>query len=150
MGSVVQLKRRPPRLPTVRRPAADLETRESTRSLLILMGGFFFTAVVMCMAVVIAAASTWTDVAVISAFVIVFALLKIVLANALFWAMIRYDEGNEAAGAIAKTGAIFRQPLVDSPRAAANGGLRRTAAGNAAGARLSLLRGKPAPLRPTR
>jgi hypothetical protein len=113
------------------------------------MGGFFFSAVVMCMAVVITAASTWTDVAVISLFVIVFALLKIVLANALFWAMIRYDESNEAAGAVAKTGAIFRRPLTDSSRAAANDGLRRTATGNAS-ARVSLMRGKPAPSRPKR
>jgi len=152
MGSVVQLKRKPPPLPTARRPSEELEQRESTRSLLILMGGFFFTAVVMCMAVVIAASSTWTDVAVLSLFVIVFALLKIVLANALFWTMIRYDSDHEAVAAIARTGAVFRRPAMNLPRAitAANGGIHRSGRGTAAGQRFSLLRGKPAPLRPTR
>jgi hypothetical protein len=45
----------------------------------------------MCAAVVAMVSSTWTDVIVMSAFVLVFALLKIVLANALIYTMLRYD-----------------------------------------------------------
>ena len=92
MGSIMKFER--PR-PLIRRPrakvAVEAETREARRSLFILIGSFFVTAVVMCAAVVVMASSTWTDVMVMSAFVLVFALLKIVLANALIYTMLRYD-----------------------------------------------------------
>jgi protein-S-isoprenylcysteine O-methyltransferase Ste14 len=92
MGSIVRFSR--PR-PLIRHPRAKIaveqETREARHSLFILIGSFFITAVVMCAAVVVMVSSTWTDVVVMSAFVLVFALLKILLANALIYAMLRYD-----------------------------------------------------------
>jgi hypothetical protein len=74
------------------RTSVEQEAREARRSLLILIGSFFVTATVMCGVVVAVASSTWTDVVIMSAFVLVFALLKIALANALIYTMLRYDE----------------------------------------------------------
>ncbi len=92
MGSIVKYAR--PR-PLIRQPrakiAAEQETREARRSLFILIGSFFVTALVMCAVVVAMVSSTWTDVIIMSAFVLVFALLKIALANALIYTMLRYD-----------------------------------------------------------
>ncbi len=92
MGSIVKYAR--PR-PLIRQPQAKIaveqETREARRSLFILIGSFFVTATVMCAVVVAMVSSTWTDVIIMSAFVLVFALLKIVLANALIYTMLRYD-----------------------------------------------------------
>ena len=73
------------------RTALEHETREASRSLLILTSAFLVTATVMCGAVVAAVSSTWSDVIIMSAFVLVFALLKIALANALVYTMLRYD-----------------------------------------------------------
>jgi len=72
------------------------------------VGVFSATAIAMSVAVVAAASSTWTDVALISVFILVFALVKIALANALFYAMIRFDKEHEAAEK-AKSGAVFRR-----------------------------------------
>jgi hypothetical protein len=92
MGSIVKFTR--PR-PVIRHPrpkiTVERESREARRSLFILIGSFFVTATVMCGAVVALVSSTWTDVIIMSAFVLVFALLKILLANALIYAMLRYD-----------------------------------------------------------
>jgi uncharacterized protein (DUF983 family) len=92
MGSIIRFAR--PR-PVIRQPRAkvapDQESDEARRSLIILIGAFFVTAVVMCAAVVAMVSSTWTDVLMMSAFVLVFALLKIALANALIYTMLRYD-----------------------------------------------------------
>jgi hypothetical protein len=92
MGSILRFER--PR-PVIRQPRAKVATeRESTeahRSFLVLIGSFFITALVMCVAVVAVVSSTWTDVLIMSAFVLVFALLKIALANALIYTMLRYD-----------------------------------------------------------
>jgi len=92
MASIVKFAR--PR-PVIRHPgpkvALEHESREARRSLFILIGSFFITATVMCAAVVAMVSSTWTDVLIMSAFVLVFALLKIGLANALIYAMLRYD-----------------------------------------------------------
>jgi hypothetical protein len=104
MGSIVKYAR--PR-PLIRHPrakvAADQEMREARRSLHILIGSFFVTALVMCAVVVAMVSNTWTDVIIMSAFVLVFALLKIVLANALIYTMLRYDAAtiNDANPAVA-------------------------------------------------
>jgi protein-S-isoprenylcysteine O-methyltransferase Ste14 len=93
MGSIVRFER--PR-PVIRHRRAKIaeehESREARHSLFILIGAFFVTATVMCVVVVAMVSSTWTDVLLMSAFVLVFALLKIVLANALIYTMLRYDE----------------------------------------------------------
>jgi uncharacterized membrane protein len=117
MGSIVRLAR--PR-PVIRHPrskvAVEQESREAQRSLFILIGSFFVTALVMCASVVAMVSSTWTDVIIMSAFVLVFALLKIVLANALIFAMLRYDATNAdppvGSRAIARYRrfALIRQP----------------------------------------
>ena len=92
MGTIIRYAR--PR-PLIRHPqaksAVQRETREAHRSLFILIGSFFVTAMVMCAAVVVMVSNTWTDVIIMSAFVLVFALLKIMLANALIYTMLRYD-----------------------------------------------------------
>ena len=92
MGSIIKFAR--PR-PVLRQPPAkaaiERESRETRRSLFILISSFFVTATVMCAVVVATVSSTWTDVIIMSVFVLVFALLKIVLANALIYAMLRYD-----------------------------------------------------------
>jgi predicted membrane protein len=92
MGSLVEFAR--PR-PVIRRPRAKVavehESPEARRSLFVLIGAFFVTATIMCAAVVAMVSNTWTDVLIMSAFVLVFALLKIVLANALIYVMLRYD-----------------------------------------------------------
>ena len=92
MGTVIRYAR--PR-PLIRHPqaksAVQRETREARRSLFILIGSFFVTAMVMCAVVVVMVSNTWTDVIIMSAFVLVFALLKILLANALIYTMLRYD-----------------------------------------------------------
>jgi hypothetical protein len=115
MGSIVKFAR--PR-PVVRQPLAknvvEQESREARRSLFILIGSFFVTATVMCAAVVALVSSTWTDVLIMSAFVLVFALLKIVLANALIYTMLRYDAAT--ADVPARAGPIGRHPRIASIR----------------------------------
>ena len=92
MGSISRFARS---RPVIRQPQAKIaverESREARRSLFILIGSFFVTATIMCAAVVAMVSNTWTDVLIMSAFVLVFALLKIVLANALIYTMLRYD-----------------------------------------------------------
>ncbi|MBV8772661.1 MAG: hypothetical protein JO166_10095 [Deltaproteobacteria bacterium] len=105
MGSIIRFARpRPVIHPPRAKIDAERESREVRRSLLILISSFFITAIVMCAAVVAMVASTWTDVLLMSAFVLVFALLKIVLADALIYAMLRYDAAT--ANATAEAGAI--------------------------------------------
>ena len=92
MGSIVKLKHPHPLLRHARTKAsAEPELLEARRSLFILTSSFFIAATVMCAAVVTIVSSTWTDVIIMSAFVLIFALLKIVLANALIYTMLRYD-----------------------------------------------------------
>src|SRR5581483_4330450 len=83
--------------------AVDQEMREARRSLHILIGSFFVTALVMCAVVVAMVSNTWTDVIIMSAFVLVFALLKIVLTNALIYTILHYDAAtiNDANPAVA-------------------------------------------------
>jgi hypothetical protein len=90
MGSIIRYARPHPRRPPVK-ISAEQETLEARRSLFILTSSFLVVATVMCAAVVVMVARTWTGIIIMSAFVLVFALLKIVLANALIFAMLRYD-----------------------------------------------------------
>jgi hypothetical protein len=127
MASIIKFAR--PR-PVIRQPrakiAAEQESREARRSLFILIGSFFITATVMCAVVVAIVCSTWTDVLMMSAFVLVFALLKIGLANALIYTMLRYDaatpEVPARAGGIGRHqqfGPIRQPPPVNERRAMA-------------------------------
>jgi protein-S-isoprenylcysteine O-methyltransferase Ste14 len=92
MGSIIRFARPRPVIRHARaKVSVERESREARRSLFILVGSFFVTATVMCAVVVAMVSTTWTDVVIMSAFVLVFALLKIVLANALIYTMLRYD-----------------------------------------------------------
>jgi len=96
MGSIVKFARPGPVIRQLRpKIAVQPESLDARRSLPILIGAFFVAATVMCVTVVAMVSSTWTDVLVMSAFVLVFALLKIVLANALIYTMLRYDATTE-------------------------------------------------------
>jgi hypothetical protein len=110
MGSIVKYAR--PR-PLIRQPRAKIaieqETREARRSLFILTSSFFVTALVMCAVVVAMVSNTWTDVIIMSAFVLVFALLKIMLANALIYTMLRYDAATADAASPADTVRSYRR-----------------------------------------
>ena len=110
MGSIIRFAR--PR-PVIRQPRAKVaderESAEARRSLMILIGSFFITAIVMCAAVVAMVSTTWTDVLIMSAFVLVFALLKIVLADALIYAMLRYDATSATAAADARAIRTYRK-----------------------------------------
>lgn len=119
MGSVLQLHRRSSIRRNWRKAPVNAEKRESANSILILVGTFGATAIAMSLVVVAIASNTWTDVVVMSAFVFVVALAKIVMANALFYMMIRSDAAAEAKiAAKAKTGAVFRRPVPTPPRPA--------------------------------
>jgi hypothetical protein len=149
MGSIVQLNHRPARR-NWQQPAPNAEAKEAASSLWILIGTFAVTAIVMSGVVVAVASNTWTDVMVMSAFVIVFALSKIALANAVFYAMLRSDAAVEASAmaAKAKTGVVFRRQQRTYPRAAVKQAAQSKAATR--GGRLTLLARKPPPRSPTR
>jgi hypothetical protein len=118
MASIIRFARPRP-LVRVPKKAVEREAAEARRAFFILIGSFFVTALVMCAVVVAMVSSTWTDVIVMSAFVLVFALLKIVLANALVFTMLRYDAADTTALAEAGTAAMYRpirQPLIPKPR----------------------------------
>jgi len=149
MGSVVRLGRRPAR-GNWQKPAPDAETQEAARSLTILVGAFGATAVAMSIVVVAVASNTWRDVVVMSAFVIVFALTKIILADALFYVMIRSDAAAEASAAAAKgaSGAVFRRPRQIYPMTRLKSGAARSKTGLGGRAKLALIAKKPPPRRP--
>jgi hypothetical protein len=69
----------------------ESESREAARSMRVLLWTFALTAIAMCITVVACFASSWTQVMWISAFLLVFTLCKIGLANALFYVMVHYD-----------------------------------------------------------
>jgi hypothetical protein len=146
MGSIVQLKRRgfvrrPPKAP------ASVESRQAANSLLILVSAFGATAIVMSIAVVVVASSTWTDVLVMSAFVFVFALAKIVLADVLFYLMMRSDADVEAAiAAKATAGAVFRRPVRIPPSPGLKPrGTRRHIVRNVGSAKIASISSRPRP-----
>ncbi|HLW71873.1 MAG TPA: hypothetical protein VKS22_14760 [Candidatus Binataceae bacterium] len=66
--------------------------REEAASIKILLWTFALAALAMCVTVVVTLARSWDELLWISAFVLVFAILKIALANALFYVMINYDK----------------------------------------------------------
>jgi protein-S-isoprenylcysteine O-methyltransferase Ste14 len=131
MGSIVTFARPRPLIRLPKKVEDERESREARQALFILTGAFFATALVMCVVVVVMVSTTWTDVLVMSAFVLVFALLKIVLANALMFAMLRADSNHRPAPVLARTTEWRRLPLTwrhpipkSGPRKARTGALR--------------------------
>jgi hypothetical protein len=115
MGSVVQLTRRRPVASKPKEKSAR-EAEESRRSLIVLVGTFTFAAVAMSVAVVVAASNSWAEALPMIVCVVVFALLKVFLADAAFFGMLRADqvsEEKEAARRKAESapGPILRRPV---------------------------------------
>jgi hypothetical protein len=116
MGSVIQLSRHRPAVsaspPT---PAPRNHEDESWRSLVILVVVFTLTAIAMSVSVVVAGSNSWAEAVPLIVFVVVFALTKVFLANALFYVMIRSDARSEAVAAAAASkskaaGLVIRRP----------------------------------------
>jgi hypothetical protein len=114
MGSVVQLaRRRPPASKPKRKSAREAE--ESRRSLVVLVGTFTFTAVAMSAAVVVAGSNSWADAVPMIVCVVIFALLKVVLADAAFFGILKADQVSEKKEAARQQlaiapGSILRRP----------------------------------------
>jgi hypothetical protein len=88
---------------------------ESWKSLLVLVVVFTITAIAMSVSVVLAGSNTWAEAVPLIVFVVVFALTKIFLANALFYVMIRSDAHSEAVAAAAQSkadGLVLRRPRI--------------------------------------
>jgi hypothetical protein len=92
MGSIVQFSRRPPMIRESPEKSEADTARDERASLRVLLWTFALSALAMCVTVVVTLARSWTEFLWISAFVLVFALLKIALANALFYVMINFDK----------------------------------------------------------
>lgn len=115
MGSLIELERRRSTdsvsLPAARRNSDD----DSWKSVLILVVVFTATAIAMSASVVVAGSNSWAEAMPLIVFVVVFALTKVFLANALFYVMIRSDVRTEAIAAAAAskakaTGLVIRRP----------------------------------------
>jgi hypothetical protein len=87
---------------------------DAMRSLIVPVVVFSATAVAMSVAVVVAGSDSWADATPLIVFVSVFALTKVILANALFYVMLRSDAHSEAVAAAAlkekAAGTIIRRP----------------------------------------
>jgi len=123
---------------------------ESWKSLLVLVVVFTFTAIAMSVSVVLAGSNTWAEAVPLIVFVVVFALTKIFLANALFYVMIRSDAHSEAVAAAAAAqskadGLVLRRaripPGFNGPKIA---GARPRKGASASNVRLAVLTRKPA------
>jgi len=116
MGSVIQLGRhRPAASPPGPVAAPRNHEDESRKSLLILVVVFTATAIAMSISVVIAGSNSWAEATPLIVFVVVFALTKVFLANALFYLMLRSDAHSEAVAAAASeakaaAGLVIRRP----------------------------------------
>jgi hypothetical protein len=90
---------------------------ESWKSLLVLVVVFTATAIAMSVSVVLAGSNSWAEAMPLIVFVVVFALTKILLANALFYVMIRSDAHSESVAAKRAehnkaNGLVIRRPRI--------------------------------------
>ncbi len=98
MGSLIQFNRRPAAGERQLAPIARAESSEERRSLRILLWTFALSAIAMCATVVFTLSPHgWRDLLWISSFMLVFALAKIALAQALFYIMVNYDDDSSAS-----------------------------------------------------
>jgi membrane glycosyltransferase len=159
MGSVIQLGRHrtTPALQSATGPRNHED--ESWRSLIVLVVVFTATAIAMSISVVVAGSNSWAEATPLIIFVVVFALTKVFLANALFYLMIRSDAHAEAVAAAAlKTKAaclVIRRPrMPPGLNRLKVAGTRPRKAGQSTNVRLAILpRRKPTgspPRRPDR
>jgi hypothetical protein len=96
-------------------PPARNHDDDSRKSLLVLVIVFTATAIAMSASVVIAGSNSWAEAIPLIVFVVVFALTKVFLANAVFYVMIRSDVRSEAVAAEAAlkakaAGLVIRRP----------------------------------------
>ena len=116
MGSLIQLRRRGLAVSAPHRITAPRNHEdESWRSLIVLVAVFTVTAIAMSVSVVVAESNSWAEAVPLIVFVVVFALTKVFLANALFYVMIRSDAHSEAVAAAAASkakaaGLVIRRP----------------------------------------
>jgi hypothetical protein len=151
MGSVIRLSRHrstASALQPVSAPRNDND--ESRRSLIVLVVVFTVTAIAMSAAVVVSGSNSWAEAVPLIVFVVVFALTKVFLANALFYVMIRSDAHSEAvaiataAHAKAAGLVIRRPPRTPGLNQFKVAGARPPRAGPSGSIRLAILpRGKP-------
>jgi hypothetical protein len=114
MGSVVSIGRVRPVKGQWRKVAKPQPVPESSAPLIAFIASFLFAALAMSTAVVITASKSWADVLPLISVLFVIALTKIILADALFYVMMRSDseaEAIHAARAAAAPGFVLRRPL---------------------------------------
>jgi hypothetical protein len=115
MGSIIRFAHPRPQIRLPGKPSTERESREANRALFILIGSFFGTALLMCVVVVVMVSKTWADLVMISTFVFVFALLKVGLANALIYAMVRFDSAYAGPPTRDRAVSRFRSPTYRQP-----------------------------------
>ena len=115
MGLIVQFGRRRALDASTRTTSSQSHDADERRALVILAVVFAATAVAMGIAVVVAGSSTWTEAVPLIAFVVVFALTKVVLADALFYVMIRSDVHAEAKAVEAAARAHAARMVIRRP-----------------------------------
>jgi hypothetical protein len=118
--------------------------------LVVLVVVFTATAIAMSISVVLAGSNSWAEAVPLIVFVVVFALTKVFLANALFYVMIRSDAHSEAVAAQAlkaksAAGLVIRRPrMPPGLKRSKVAGARPRKAGPPSGVRLAILpRRKP-------
>jgi hypothetical protein len=146
MGLVVPLARR--RLAASKpKEKSAREAEESRRSLIVLVGTFTFAAVAMSAAVVVAGSDSWAEAVPMILCVVIFALLKVVLADAAFFGMLKADQASEKKEAARRklaraSGSILRRPPRD-PRGRIAAATPLIALPQARRGRLALIMRKP-------
>lgn len=118
MGSVVEFSRRRPAVSkAVAKPRekSAREAEESRRSLIVLVGTFTLVAVVMSLVVVITASSSWAEAVPMILTVVVFALAKVLLADAAFFGILKADAVSEAKEAKRRKDRSIAAPILRRP-----------------------------------
>lgn len=116
MGSVVSI-RRPPVIRHQWQRVKKPEQPESLAPLAVYVGSFFTIAIAMAIAVVLCLSNTWAEALPLIGLVFVIALAKIILADVLFYIMVRSDRDAEAVQAekAAKAGAVLKRGMARTP-----------------------------------
>jgi hypothetical protein len=137
-------------------PPARNHDDDSRKSLLVLVIVFTATAIAMSASVVIAGSNSWAEAIPLIVFVVVFALTKVFLANAVFYVMIRSDVRSEAVAAEATSkakaaGLVIRRPRMPPGLKRSNlAGTRPRRVGPASTVRLAVPSRKPGDSPPRR
>jgi hypothetical protein len=171
MGSLIQINHRRSAVPSAPpaaaasagaprlgcTPPARNHDDDSRRSLLVLVIVFTATAIAMSASVVIAGSNSWAEAIPLIVFVVVFALTKVFLANAVFYVMLRSDVRSEAVAAEAAlkakaAGLVIRRPRMPPglKRSSLAGARPRRGGGPSSTVRLAVPLRKPGDSSPRR